>query len=162
MTVHVEPAALADVDRVADMWTALADEQRSHGSHLMAAENHEAIARTMVRHAVDDELLVARKDGETVGFVSFEVESGGFARSVTRGIVQNVYVVPDQREQGVGTALLDAAEDALAERDAEVISIEALAANDAARRLYQRRGYDPYRIEFERPVETDNHSRPDG
>jgi ribosomal protein S18 acetylase RimI-like enzyme len=51
--------------------------------------------------------------------------------------------------------LLDAAETALVDRGADVLAIEAMADNDGARRLYRRRGYDPHRVQFERPVEAD-------
>lgn len=162
MNTHVEAATVDDLDRVVDMWIDLAAEQRRHGSNLRAEENREPIRMAMATHVVDGGVIVARSDAEPVGFVSFEVESSRFERSVTRGIVQNVYVEPAAREEGIGSALLDAAEGALADRGVDVIAVEAMAGNDAARRLYRRREFEPHRITFERPAGSDTHTREDG
>jgi ribosomal protein S18 acetylase RimI-like enzyme len=43
-----------------------------------------------------------------------------------------------------------------------MVSIEVLADNDAAKRLYDRRGYDPHRIELRKRLENDRHSKDDG
>lgn len=91
-------------------------------------------------------------DGTIVGFVMFGPETGSYEQSVDRGIIENVYVHPDYRNLGVGKALLDAAECALAESGVDTIALEAMATNNAARRLYARRGYQPHRVELEAPV----------
>jgi ribosomal protein S18 acetylase RimI-like enzyme len=197
---------------VADLWVALADEQRAHGSHLLTAPNRATIREAIVRHAVADGLLVARtdpeRDGEDhgadgehgsgadaaggsddrdagtratrgpedrerrddpgssedaadtedglLGFVMFGPETGRYAQDVSRGVVRNLYVRPDCRGEGVGAALLGAAEAALADRGVEVVALESMAGNGAARRFYRRRGYTPHRVELERTLESDN------
>ena len=160
--MRVEPATLSDVDRVVELWIALATEQEQFGSHLYGEANREPIRMTMASHVVDDGVYVARNGDDVVGFVSFEVASGGFVRSVTRGIIQNVYVESGARNAGVGSALLDAAEAELRDRGVDTIAIEAMADNEAARRLYRRRGYRPHRVEYERSAKSDTHSREDG
>ncbi|QZY01103.1 GNAT family N-acetyltransferase [Halobaculum rubrum] len=49
-----------DVDAVADLWVALADGQRSYGTHLVAAENRPDAADAAARAVVTDGLVVAR------------------------------------------------------------------------------------------------------
>jgi ribosomal protein S18 acetylase RimI-like enzyme len=93
-----------------------------------------------------------------IGFVRYGVERGSLTQARTRGVVRDLYVVPARRGEGVGSRLLDHAEATLRDRGVEVIAVEALAANDAAARLYERRGYRPHRIEFEREVESDKRS----
>jgi ribosomal protein S18 acetylase RimI-like enzyme len=156
--VSVEAATSADIDRVADLWVELARDQRAHGSHLRADENRPHIRDAVARHIIEESLFVARDEG-MVGFVMFELQSGVYEQSATRGIVQNVYVKPERRSEGIGSELLHAAEAALAERGAEVLALEVLATNEDARRLYRKRGYEPYRIELEKSVENDNHSK---
>lgn len=90
---------------------------------------------------------------DIVGFVMYGPETGSYEQSVDRGIIENVYVHPDYRNRGIGAALLDRAERALAESGVDVIALEAMADNEAAQRLYARRGYRPHRIELEAPVE---------
>lgn len=159
--MRIEPASTDDVDDLVDAWVALAETQRRHGSHLAAEPNREAIRPVLAYHAVDGSALVARTEGSAddggsvVGFVNFGIEDAGLEGDAVRGLVHNVFVSPEFREAGVGSALLDAAEAELAERDADVIAIEALADNAAARRLYRRRGYKLHRVQYERMVESD-------
>jgi ribosomal protein S18 acetylase RimI-like enzyme len=157
----VRPATGEDVDAVADMWVALADEQREHGSHLFAAENRSQARDLIAQYVHADGVAVAARGGVPVGFVMFHAETGFYETDATRGVVDNLYVQPDQRGNGLGSALLDYAEDALRERSADVLAVEALASNEAARRLYESRGYEAHRVTLERSAESDTHSKDD-
>jgi len=109
--VHVTPATVDDVDPVTDLWIALAEGQRAHGSTLLAEENRGSVREWVARSVVTAELLVAR-DGadDLIGFVGFALDRGGYERDRTRGVVSNLFVVPERRDEGVGADLLDAAE----------------------------------------------------
>lgn len=159
--VRVRAATPEDADAVAALWVALARDQRAYGSHLLAERNRAAIRESIAHHAVEGGLTVACDDGDDgiVGFVRYGVTEGSLAESVVRGVVRDVYVVPNHRGAGIGSALLDAAEAALRDRGVDVIGLEAMAENDDAIRFYERRGYRRQRIEFEREVETDKHPR---
>jgi len=159
--MHVEPAEMDDLDDLADLWVVLADGQRAHQSHLLARQNREAIRESLARTIVTDGVRVVRDDEEVVGFVMFSLETGRFDQDVTRGVVQNLFVRPSYRDRGLGSELLGVAEDALADAGATVVSLEAMAANDDAHRFYERHGYRPHRIEFEKRVESDTHSNVD-
>jgi ribosomal protein S18 acetylase RimI-like enzyme len=159
--VTVEPAAPAEADAVADLWVALAREQRSYGSHLDPEANRGAIRESLARHAADDGLTVAREGERLVGFVRFGIERGPLTTDRARGVVRDLYVVPTRRDDGVGARLLDAAETTLRGRGADVVVLEALADNADAIRFYERQGYRRHRIEFEREVENDKRPRRD-
>jgi len=143
-----------DLDRLADLWVDLAADQRRHGSHLAAEGNRETARDALARQVATDGLRVADA-GEPVGFVTFEIERGRYEQDLTRGLVHDLYVVPEWRDDGLGGRLLDAAERALADAGAAVVAVEALAANEAARRLYRRRGYETRRVELERRLAND-------
>jgi ribosomal protein S18 acetylase RimI-like enzyme len=171
--VSVEVASTGHVDRVTDLWVDLAQNQRAYGSHLYARANRVPVRERIARHVTNDTLLVAcdsdavgSGDGDAdscadavVGFVTFDVETGPYAQDVTRGLVRNVFVADGHRDQGIGTALLTAAEEELADRGVDVVQLEVLADNDAAMRFYRRAGYEPHRVEMEKSVESDNHSK---
>ncbi|NHN48912.1 GNAT family N-acetyltransferase [Halostella sp. JP-L12] len=161
--MDVERPTTDDLDAIVEQWVALATEQRAHGSHLAAEGNREAVRETVARAIVTDCARVARDDGDLLGFVTFEPGSSSYEQDVRRGHVQNLYVRPDARGAGVGAALLDAAERALASAGADVVSLEALADNAAARRFYRREGYDVHRVTMEKSLadESDNHSKGD-
>jgi len=158
--VAIDPATSDEVDALVDLWVDLARGQRDHGSHLLADENRTVVRESVSRHVVTGGALVAREtDGDSlVGFVLFGPETGGYEQDRDRGVVENIYVVPRRRGEGIGSALLAEAEAALADAGAGVVALETMADNEAARRFYRRHGYEPHRIELER--ESDTHSNP--
>ncbi len=149
---EVEPASREDLETLAEWWVALAAEQREHGSHVLAAPNRETIHEVLAGHRFHGGVLVARLDGELAGFATFAVEDGSFALDASRGVLSNLYVRPERRRRGVGTALLEAVETRLAERGVDVLRLEAMAENEAARRFYRANGYEPHRVTMERPL----------
>lgn len=154
--MHIEVPDVAEATAVADLWAALAADQRGHGSHVDVEANREAALESVVSHTIGDEVLVARADGEDgdlLGFVMFGPESDRFVRTIDRGMIHNLYVVPEARGSGVGSALLSAAEKRLADRGLDVVVLSVLAANARARELYRERGYEPHRLEMERALE---------
>jgi len=153
--VEITSASTDDIDAVVDMWVELARGQQEYGSHLSGAGNRPTVRETIVQRIVTDDLLIARREGAICGFVMVTMARGRYEQTVTRGIVENLYVTPEHRREGIGTALLEAGERRLADAGATVISLEAMADNDAARQFYAAHGYAPHRIELEKPTEND-------
>jgi len=138
-----------EVDRLVELWLSLASGQQEYGSHLLAERNSQRIRESLLRHVVTDSVLVAR-DEKPVGFVMFSTEPSEYAQDCTRGTIENLYVRPDRRDEGVGSRLLVAAEKRLNEAGVDAITLEVMAANDDARRFYRRHGYRPHRVEMEK------------
>lgn len=156
--MDIEVATTEDLEALTDLWLDLAAEQLQFGSRLAVEENRESIRVTLAGHVAADTVLIARTPA-VVGFVSFELADGMFEERLERGRIQNVYVDPAWRDQGIGSALLEAGEDALREAGADAVAIETLAGNERARDLYEDRGYRPHRIEYERSLESDTHTK---
>ena len=157
-------ATLADLDRLATLWVDLARDQRAYGSHLAAEANRTPVREALAHHVVTDGVRVARDDDAIVGFVTFGLEHGEYEQTVTRGVVHNLFVTPAARGCGLGSALLAAAESALTDSGADVVSLEAMAGNERARRFYERHGYEVHRVELEKPTNparNDTHSKED-
>jgi ribosomal protein S18 acetylase RimI-like enzyme len=148
----IEAAETNDADAVVEMWIALAEGQRQYDSHIPAEPNRTQIREAVLRHITGNQLLLAR-DQQLCGFVMFTVEQGTFEQDVTRGIVENLYVSPDVRGQGIGTELLSRAERRLDTRGADAIALNVMATNEPARQFYRERGYSPQRLELEKPLE---------
>ena len=151
---------LSDAETLVDCWVELAADQRQYGSRLLTEANREAVAEAIARHIVTEGLLVAEAD-EILGFVMYHVEDGHYQQDRTTGVIANLYVRPESRDRGIGSRLLDAAEAELAEAGVDTVSLEVLAANDAARRFYSRHGYRDHRIELAKRIENDTHSKGD-
>lgn len=176
--VTVEPATMDDLDAVTDYWVTLVSDQRAHGAHLLPESNRAAARDVLSQYVHTDSIAVARlatplapegtdadnpspPAGPIVGFVMFHIETGLYDQDVRRGIIDNVYVDPEYRDNGVGSLLLDYAETALAEDGADVFALSVMFENEAARRLYTHRGYEPHRLMLEKPTESDTHSKDD-
>ena len=155
MSVRIDVATADDADAVVEMWLSLAVGQRSYGSHLLAEANSEQIRDAIARHIVLDGIRVAR----------IESTESDAPSDALGGVVRNLYVRPDHRGDGVGATLLEAAEAALDDAGADVVTLEAMEANDRARSFYAQQGYEPHRIEFEKPLGdadgNDTHTRED-
>lgn len=152
--IRIETPEMDEADLLADLWVQLARDQRAYESHLRPAANRASIREAVARHVVTGGVLVAR-DGEVVGFVMYGLETGEFEQGVTRGVVRNLFVRPERQNEGIGSRLLAAAERELADAGADVVSLEAMAANEDAIRFYERHGFRLHRVEFEKRIDGD-------
>jgi len=156
--MNIERATVDDVDALVDCWVDLAAGQQQYGSRLESEPNRKQATDSMARHVVMGGVFVAREE-TILGFVMFHTDEGSYSQTEPTGEISNLYVRPAVRNCGVGSELLAAAERALAADGAESVTLDVLAANDAARRFYARHGYDHHRIELTKRIESDTHSK---
>ncbi|MFC7072249.1 GNAT family N-acetyltransferase [Halovenus rubra] len=143
--------SLSVADQLVEMWLSLAEGQRRFESHLLVDKNQARIRESVCNHIATERLLVAQAD-EICGFVMFTVEVGGYEQDVRRGIVENIYVEPAYRDEGVGGRLLHEAEQELGQQGVDVIALEVMAKNEAGRRFYRQQNYEPHRVELEKTI----------
>ena len=89
--------------------------------------------------------LVAELDGRVVGYIMCRIEYGfssmkrlGLAR---KGHVVSVAVLDEHRSKGVGTKLIELAEEVMRTKSAKECYLEVRVSNEGAVRLYQKLGY---------------------
>jgi ribosomal protein S18 acetylase RimI-like enzyme len=157
--MEIELATVEQAERVTGLWVALADEQVQYGSHVLPERNRSVVADELTRHAVTDRLLVASVGVDIVGFVMYTLDRGSYEMEVTQGVVENLYVEPEHRDEGIGGELLSAAERQLDGLGADTVVLEAMAENLAGQRFYRRHGYGSHRVQLEKSLESDNHSK---
>jgi ribosomal protein S18 acetylase RimI-like enzyme len=151
--VQIRAGTPADVGAVVDCWVALAADQRRHASHLLAEPNRQVIADSIRMATAAGLVVVADRDGAVVGFAMAHQELDGLQRDVALGVIDAMYVHPDARGRGLGRALLEAAEAALARRGADHVALEVLTANTRAHRFYTEAGYTERRRTLEKPLD---------
>lgn len=173
--MEYESPSIDDVEELADLWVELAREQRDLGSRLLSEENRSSVRDTLARLVVTGGLIVARAPGEgddegaaegdddrIVGFVMFEYAAGSYETDAVRGTIQNLYVRPEYRNEGIGAELLGRAEGELVDAGTDVVAVEAMAENEDALRFYRAHDYDVHRLRLEKRLEDENHSKDDG
>jgi ribosomal protein S18 acetylase RimI-like enzyme len=85
--------------------------------------------------------LIAERNGERVGFLLLLDELPDEVTLLPQAFIAYMAVEPASRHDGVGAALLSAAEDEARRRDLPYMSLMVTEENEAARRLYEHGGY---------------------
>ncbi|MGW3312862.1 GNAT family N-acetyltransferase [Streptomyces sp. NPDC001073] len=125
--LHIRGAALSDVDAVLAFWAGAAE-----GTSI--SDDRDGVTRLITRDP--DALLLAERDGRLVGSVI-----AGF--DGWRCHLYRLAVHPEQRRQGIGSALLTAAEErfvALGGRRGDAMVLER---NETGQHAWRAAGYAP-------------------
>ena len=85
----------------------------------------------------------ARLEGGDCTFVVEEHGIAGYCRVVPPDVVRGLYVLPERRRGGLGSALLTAGLDELRARGGDVATLWVFTANHPARAFYARFGFLP-------------------
>ena len=132
----VRKAAAADIPAVAAL----------ERSEFPDGADEGMLARLLAAGGV---ILIAEEGGELLGYV--------WARFVLdEGDIGNVAVAPGFRRRGAGAALLKALLEEAARRQAAVVQLEVRESNLAARRLYEKNGFETVgkrKNYYEKPAE---------
>ena len=136
METTIQRAALADVDVVLGLLQAQFDD---HAISWDEASLRSAV-ETMVSDIDKAVFLIARCAGLPVGLAAMPVcwtlEHGGKAIWL-----DELYVLPEYRNQGVGGKLMDAVEQTARELGCRAIDLEVEADHSRAENLYARHGF---------------------
>lgn len=151
---HIEEVGPGRLDAVRELWLALHRHHAAIGSHpLVTDEDASWERRRAVYHAwlTHNEafLLLAESGPEPVGYAIVHLQDGPddtYPLGNRYAEIYSLSVSPEHRGQGIGTALLDAAESRLAALGIVDVAIAAMVENEAALRLYASRGFVPREI----------------
>lgn len=105
--IEIKRATFEDREMVFDMVWDLLCELGVEGADLNRLKWRE-IQKSWMDHRNDVHILVAERDTKPVGLVTL-VESFAIVANGSYGIINEMYVIPDERSQGIGRSLLDAA-----------------------------------------------------
>ncbi|MGA9846640.1 MAG: GNAT family N-acetyltransferase, partial [Roseiarcus sp.] len=136
-------------------------ERRLHSSRLPGEETADAYLDWMLAEARQGgAVLVAEVCGAFAGFAAGWIAQENLIEetpdSNRYGYVSDICVLPPFRGRRIASALLEALEARLRQGGVTRIRLSALAANAAARKVYERSGYTLYEVVYEKRVGADN------
>jgi ribosomal protein S18 acetylase RimI-like enzyme len=144
--VNVRRVTEADEAVLRELWQEFQSEVP--GPEGFAPDVWEVDWASMRENMATGAVYLAEDEIGAAGLVEVSAEPGG------RWHIETLHVRPRARRQGVATALLRAcAEDARAS-GAGYISLEVLAANELARTVWRRLGFDEVELVLAQPLET--------
>lgn len=147
----VRRAEKLDQPHVADLWTAFLEEQAAQDSRFQLADDVRERFENDFSVWLDDEtqrtFVAEGEDGEIIGFATahrwgtppIQVEA-------SEVFIDEFYVVPDARRQGVGSRLAAALRDWADELEADRLRLRVLSANEAGRAFWQSVGGKAYAL----------------
>jgi GNAT superfamily N-acetyltransferase len=159
----IRRATKRDQPRVADLWTAFLEKQAAQDPRFQPADDARERFENDFSMWIDDETqrtFVAEDDGALVGFATahrwgtppIQVEA-------SEVFIDEFYVAPDARRQGVGSRLAAALRDWADELEADRLRLRVLSANEAARAFWQHVGGKAYAVTM--TVELEREERPE-
>ncbi|OKI12201.1 GNAT family N-acetyltransferase [Streptomyces sp. CB03911] len=107
--------------------------------------------RSAFRRIEDDpqqHLVVAVRDGRTVGTLQLTLIPGLSRKGSTRAVVEAVRVHADERGSGLGTRLIEWAVDTSRELGANLVQLTSDAGRTEAHRFYERLGFTGSHLGF--------------
>ena len=138
-----EPAILSFINALQD-YEAAFEPNRRRDPDFAADHWREAQHRCAEKHG---QMLIAEEDGKAVGWAfAYEEQGELFITAPERrhGFLAEIYVLPEVRGKGVGTALIEACESWSRGRGHKLLTINVLSKNGRAIRAYEGAGYEPY------------------
>lgn len=152
--VTIRPIRPGEVDRVVrDLWTRFEAEIADLDGYDPTTGGTLSTVVDARRERVDRSdaatLVAVPADGDDgdgvfggpVGFVGVELVGPSPVADGPETVVDELYVVPERRREGIGSDLLGAAEDWGRERDCVVVRVSVSPDNEAALATYRERGY---------------------
>jgi ribosomal protein S18 acetylase RimI-like enzyme len=156
--VNIRPATPKDVPTIGRLGALLVrehhdfDPQRFIAATAQTEKGYGSFLGTQLEEP-NIVILVAERDGEAIGYTYSGVEGTDYmSLRGPAGVMYDIVVDPDHRQQGVGRMLVDATLEALKKKGAPRVVLSTAEQNAAAQRLFDRAGFRRTMIEMTREL----------
>lgn len=160
--VAVRPAVPADRSHLREAIVELQNYERAlHASRLPGEGVADAYLEWLQRQAdaFAGAMFVAESENVFAGFVVGWIEATEVITETPDsnrfGYVSDLCVMPSFRGRGIAAQLLQAIETHLRQSDIARLRLSALAANASARKTYERVGFAPYEVVYEKALDPE-------
>ena len=144
----------SELDLIAPLWNALREHHAKVTPELGEPRPEEESwrrRRSEYESWLEDEasfVLLAERSGAGVGYAMVHVRSGSptWPLSERAGEIETLSVLPQERGQGTGSALLEAVREELGAHEISELSLHVMHTNRDAMRFYERHGFETYAL----------------
>ncbi|MEU2160463.1 GNAT family N-acetyltransferase [Streptomyces chengbuensis] len=145
--LQIRPASPSDIPAIVAM---LADDPL--GAQRESLDDPAPYLAAFARLADDpnQHLVVAERDGRTVGTLQLTIIPGLSRRGATRSIIEAVRIHADERGSGLGTQLIEWAVEESRRHDCHLVQLTSDASRTDAHRFYERLGFEASHVGFKR------------
>ncbi|MER7813993.1 GNAT family N-acetyltransferase [Streptomyces sp. NPDC096153] len=145
--LQIRPASPSDIPAIVAM---LADDPL--GAQRESPDDPAPYLAAFARLADDpnQHLVVAERDGRTVGTLQLTIIPGLSRRGATRSIIEAVRIHADERGSGLGTQLIEWAVEESRRHDCRLVQLTSDASRTDAHRFYERLGFEASHVGFKR------------
>ncbi|MEU2258849.1 GNAT family N-acetyltransferase [Streptomyces sp. NPDC019645] len=145
--LQIRPASPSDIPAIVAM---LADDPL--GAQRESLDDPAPYLDAFARLADDpnQHLVVAERDGRTVGTLQLTIIPGLSRRGATRSIIEAVRIHADERGSGLGTQLIEWAVEESRRHDCRLVQLTSDASRTDAHRFYERLGFEASHVGFKR------------
>ncbi|MFA3837421.1 GNAT family N-acetyltransferase [Streptomyces aureus] len=143
--LEIRPVVAADVPAIVAM---LADDALGAGRE--SPDDLTPYLEALARIAGDpnQHLVVAVREGRTVGTLQLTVIPGLSRKGSTRSIVEGVRIHADERGSGLGALLIEWAVDESRRQNCQLVQLTSDATRTDAHRFYERLGFEASHVGF--------------
>jgi len=140
--MHIRPASTADRDAILALVPRLAEHGTPPGRdrEQIRTVDLDTVAAAIDRRPPEVEVLVAEDEGGIVGFVHLMTVTDYYTQAPI-GHVSDIVVADQAQGQGVGRALIEAAQAWARGRGYRMMQLFVIPGNTGARALYERMGF---------------------
>lgn len=101
-------------------------------------------------------VLIAEDDGAALGYITGRIENDPRRTLMRRGVIEDWFVSPEGRGDGVGRLLVDTLEARFREAGCEVMESGTWSQNDGARAAHRSLGFDEIRVTYAKRLDEDS------
>lgn len=148
MTIKIRAAKKYDLEDITDLWYELATMHEDIMNGYDLSPNPKAEWMDIMRDSFDDDnfiTFVAEENGEIIAFVSSILRRrASFFKVKNMGIIMDIFVRGDRRGEGIGTSLVEAAEDWIRRKGVRLAIVTVAPENNDANDFWNGHGYNTY------------------
>ncbi|MEU2108192.1 GNAT family N-acetyltransferase [Streptomyces sp. NPDC019507] len=145
--LQIRPASPSDIPAIVAM---LADDPLGAQRESLDDPTPYLAAFSRLADDPNQHLVVAERDGRTVGTLQLTIIPGLSRRGATRSIIEAVRIHADERGSGLGTQLIEWAVEESRRHDCRLVQLTSDASRTDAHRFYERLGFEASHVGFKR------------